>query len=131
MSLAKQILLPRVNGLTHSEKPYRKLLVYGQECIEIIGLREILAIQATGNYSQFLLKDGRQICASKTLKHYEDLLSPENFLRVHHSWLINTEAIIRIRRDNGYFVQLEKSLEIPVSRSRKQSLLDHLERMYL
>lgn len=131
MTLAKQILLSRVNEPTNNEKPYRKLLVYGQESIEIIGLQEILTIQATGNYSQFLLKDGRQICASKTLKHYEDLLSTENFLRVHHSWLINTEEIIRIRKDNGYFLQLKNNLEIPVSRSRKQVLLDHLEMMYL
>ncbi len=54
---------------------------------------EIIRCEATGNYTRFYLKEKKPLLTSKTLKEYEDMLSDEQFIRVHRTHLVNKKYI--------------------------------------
>ena len=62
-----------------------------------------------------LSPDGnRKIVSSKNLKQYEDLLADQNFIRVHHSYIINL----------NYVTSYSRQGEIILSENNKASLGD-------
>jgi DNA-binding LytR/AlgR family response regulator len=52
----------------------------------------IVQITGLGNYSQFILRDGRRIISAYTMKVYQDML-PDYFLRIHRASLVNSHCI--------------------------------------
>src|SRR5690606_33305789 len=62
---------------------------------------DIVRCQADVNYTHIHCVDGRKYTVSKTLKHYEQLLPPQQFLRIHNSHLINLDYVASYDR-NGY-----------------------------
>jgi DNA-binding LytR/AlgR family response regulator len=56
---------------------------------------EILFLKADNNTTDFHMSDGTVISAYKTLKTFENSL-PSNFLRIHKSYIINSNYISRI-----------------------------------
>jgi DNA-binding LytR/AlgR family response regulator len=56
---------------------------------------EILFLKADNNATDFFMRDGSTISAFKTLKVFEGLL-PDNFLRIHKSYIINSRHVSRI-----------------------------------
>ena len=67
-----------------SNKDYRYL------CVD-----DILFLKADNNTTDFYMSDGTIIGAYKTLKTFENSL-PNNFLRIHKSYIINSNCISRI-----------------------------------
>ena len=49
--------------------------------------------QADGYCTNFMLSGNRKIVSSKNLKHFDGLLEDQNFLRVHHSYLVNLDHV--------------------------------------
>jgi two-component system LytT family response regulator len=64
---------------------------------------------------------------SKSIKEYEELLSTYNFIRPHQSYLVNMDAIACIDKTDGGFIILNDKTEIPLSKRRKQAVLDKLD----
>jgi len=62
---------------------------------QYIDTQDILFLKADNNTTEFHLKDGKVINAYKTLKTFENKL-PKNFLRIHKSYIVNTEYVTRI-----------------------------------
>ncbi len=57
---------------------------------------EILFLKADNNSTDFYMNDGNVVNAYKTLKTFENLL-PNNFYRIHKSYMINKNFISRIQ----------------------------------
>lgn len=55
--------------------------------------KEIVCLVADGNYSCIYLSSGRQIMVSKCLECLEQYLPQNSFLRIHKSYLINTDFV--------------------------------------
>lgn len=95
--------------------------------IEVINMDAIVYIQADGRYTHFFLLDGSRKTASKNLGEYEKLLPAEDFLRVHHSYMVNMNYVKSIRKTDGYFVELFKSETfIPVSKRKQETVMEFL-----
>ena len=63
---------------------------------------------------------------SRTLKEVEDMLAEHSFLRVHHSHIVNLNAITRyVKGEGGYLIMADGST-VDVSRSRKEELMKKL-----
>ena len=78
---------------------------------------EILYLKADNNTTDFHMRNGKVISAYKTLKSYEGAL-PENFIRVHQSYIINSDYVSRINyRKNQFSIRDREPL--PFSRSYK------------
>jgi len=80
--------------------------------------------EANDNYTHFYLQAGKKIIASRSLKDIEEQLAPfTHFVRVHHSYMVNMNQITRyVRGEGGHLIMSDGSM-VPVSRSRKESLL--------
>ena len=82
-----------------------------------VPLADILAVSSAGNYVEFRLADGRRPLMRATLAAVEAELSRFGFVRVHRSWLVNTERVTGLRPDGSgdWTVELG-AVEAPLSR---------------
>ncbi len=60
-----------------------------------LDIKNIQYLKADNNTTDFYMEDGKIISAYKTLKIFENSL-PENFYRIHKSYIININCISRI-----------------------------------
>jgi two-component system LytT family response regulator len=101
----------------------RKIALPSREKIEFVDPAEIILCSSDSNYTQVFLADGGKRLLSRTLKEFEELLTPFHFFRAHHSHLINLQQIREfVKADGGYLV-MSNGMKVPVSRSRKEELL--------
>ncbi len=96
----------------------------------VIEIRDILYCESENNYTRFHLVSGKVILVSKTLKKVEELLSNESdFLRIHHSFIINIRYVERYLKGDGGEICLTNGKSLPVSRTKKQEFLSRLEKL--
>lgn len=79
---------------------------YGQIRID---LGEILYVQSTGNYMQFVLPE-EKILSRLTMNEVEELLPAGAFVRIHRSYLVARSKVSRIERGSVWI----KERELPV-----------------
>lgn len=91
-----------------------------------IKIKDIIRCQAHINYTQIHLYDGSRIMTSKTLKEFANILEQYGFFRSHQSHLVNINAIQKITKEDGLFLELEKGEKVALSRRRKHLLVELL-----
>jgi DNA-binding LytR/AlgR family response regulator len=82
---------------------------------------ELLFLKADNNATDFFMNDGRKISAFKTLKKFEVLL-PDNFVRIHNSYIINVNYVSRINFGKSKCFIKKSDYNIPFSRSYKENV---------
>ena len=102
----------------------RKMITLAaSEGLEFIRVPEIIRCEASGSYTNFFLKDGRNIMVSRHLKEYENLLTEYNFFRVHQSHLVNMSEVKKfVRVDGGHIVMNDDSI-VYVSQRKKDDFI--------
>jgi two-component system LytT family response regulator len=114
-------LLDQVSGRGNA---LSRLAVPSIEGFEFIEVEKLLYCEANDNYTHFYLQAGKKIIASRSLKDIEEQLAPfTHFVRVHHSYMVNLNQITRYVRGEGGHLIMSDGSTVPVSRSRKESLL--------
>ncbi|MFT3681041.1 MAG: LytTR family DNA-binding domain-containing protein [Ferruginibacter sp.] len=115
-----------MDQLQNKEKQFTKIAVPTLEGFELIPADEVVSCEADDNYTHLFLKNKTKITASRSLKEMEEQLKEfPAFVRVHHSYIVNLNEVIKyIRGEGGYLVMTDGST-INVSRSRKNALLKH------
>lgn len=96
-----------------------------KEGIDFILIERILYCTADSNYTHIYLKD-KHILMSKPLKELEKQLNPYNFCRIHHSYLINLNHLVKYVRGNAGYVVMVDGKNLNVSRAKKTLLLEKL-----
>jgi len=99
-----------------------KITIPVQNGFEVLEVDQILYCQADDNYTNIYLTDGKKL-VSKTLKYFEEILTPSGFARVHKSYLVNVNKIVEYRKGKGGSIVLSNNKEIGVSPSKKKALL--------
>lgn len=87
----------------------------------LIKVNELIRCEASGNYCQLYLTEGRRICVSKTLKFVQALLPVQQFIRIHQSHLVNQYYVTHIAKGRQATVSLGEK-QLPVSRSRVKQI---------
>ena len=98
-----------------------RLALPGNEGIQFLMPQEVIRCEASGNYTVFHIKGGKQQIISKTLGEYEELLNPYHFIRTHKSHLVNLDFISYV--DHNGFVILHDSTKVEISRRRKGEVM--------
>ena len=73
------------------------------------------------------LNNNKKKLVSKTLKYIEESLKDANFARVHKSYLVNVNEIVKYVKGKGGSVVLSNGKEILVSASKKSDLLSYFK----
>jgi len=87
----------------------------------LLPLNEILFLQADNNATDFQLVNGKKISAFKTLKSFESVL-PNNFIRIHHSYIVNKNYINRINFGKLKCFLNYNTTSLPFSKSYRHNL---------
>jgi two-component system LytT family response regulator len=100
-----------------------KIAIKSNDKIVILHEFEIVYLKANGNYTEFYCTLNRKYFATKNLKEFEGLLNVNNFLRVHHTYLVNT-SLPFIYDTITNEVVYENEIRVPVSVRKKKALLE-------
>jgi len=106
------------------ENTNKKIILKTNNDIHIVSISSIVRCEADSSYTHFFLYNGTEITVSKNLKKYEQDLKPYHFVRVHNSHIINVDYITKFSNNNGSFIELIDGTTIPVSKRRKDELLN-------
>lgn len=113
--------------LSSSSDQALKIVLTDSESIHVVPIDHILWCCAEGSYTRFVLNQGKDILVSKNLKAYEDILNKDNFLRIHHSYLVNVSHIKRFEKSDGGTLIMDNNSTLPVSVRKKDSLMQLLK----
>ena len=103
-----------------------KITIPEQQGFKVLNVSDILYCQADDNYTLVYLSN-RKYLVSKTLKYLEDALKGFPFARIHKSYLVNVNEVVRYKKGKGGSVILSNGRELSVSASRKRDLLSYFE----
>jgi two-component system LytT family response regulator len=120
-ALQDQVLVTKANNV------HGKITIPLQNGFEVIETKDILYCKADDNYTEIFLKDNKKRVVSKTLKYIEDVLVDANCARVHKSYLVNVNEIVKYLKGKGGTVVLSNGKEIMVSASKKSNLLSYFK----
>ncbi len=84
----------------------------------------IAHLEADGNCTLLHFTDGSRYLDTRTLKVYEDMLDPLQFLRVHRSHLINLDHIREYLREDGHWAVMKDGARVPIARERVQTFVE-------
>lgn len=98
--------------------------ITGLDSIIFLKIEDIMYLKADGKYTM-IQTTAEHITSSKNLKVFETMLPEAKFMRVHHSFLLNLKYIKKFQKEYNTLV-LENGAQIPVSKSRKDLLMQRL-----
>ena len=113
----------KIEALIQNKSRINKLALHDAQGIQLVRLQDIIHCESQNNYTQFYVVGRKPILVSRTLKEFDELLTPEGFFRVHQSHLINLNKIKQFIKQDGGYVEMEDGSRIEVSRRKKEELL--------
>lgn len=119
-----------VENLTSVDRKPKKIVLSTLDFIHFVDIQTIVKCHSSINYTIFHLVGGKEILVSKTLKEYDEQLSPHGFFRTHKSWLINMSFVRGYNRKDGGGAMLDDGTEVPVSIAKKEEFMDALKSFF-
>ena len=91
--------------------------------IERINASDIIYFKGSDQYTEIELRQNRTKLHQKSLDRLEKLFS-HNFMRVHRSYLVRKDSIVKMERvsSSDYHLVLTNGKSIPIGRGRVQSI---------
>lgn len=118
-----EILGSNIDGQGFSER----IVLRDSDSVHVIMVRDVLWCSAEGSYTYFHLVNDKKIVVSRNLKEYETLLKSHNFYRIHRSYLINCNHVVRYDKFESNLV-FTNDRAIPIS-IKKDQLAEILSRV--
>ncbi|GAL62463.1 LytR/AlgR family response regulator transcription factor [Algibacter lectus] len=120
-ALQDEVLVPKTNSISG------KITIPQLDGFEILNTADILYCKADDNYTEIYLNNNKKKLVSKTLKYFEEALTDSSFARVHKSYLVNVNEVVKYLKGKGGSVLLSNGKEIMVSASKKAQLLSYFK----
>lgn len=104
-----------------------RIVVKDGNKIRIIPTVQIFYLEAADDYVKIITKENTFL-KKKTMGYFEENLPPGQFVRVHRSFLINTQMVTHIDpyEKEGHLVLLTNGAKIPVSKAGYKKLRESL-----
>jgi DNA-binding LytR/AlgR family response regulator len=110
------------------QKKSKKLLaVKSVGAVEFVNVDDIIWIKGSANYVELHCKE-RMLLHRETLANLEQQLSPEKFVRVHRSAMVNIENVNSLSSELGRFslLHLSNGDEVKIGQGHRASLFEYL-----
>lgn len=108
------------------EKSDNSIFVKADKKLIRIFLKDIYYLEGMKDYVK-ICTEKDVVAALMTMKHIDEVLPSDQFVRIHKSYIINLEKISSIV---GNSVEIKKQL-IPIGKSYKEKFYDHLDGLNL
>lgn len=74
-------------------------------------------IKADGRHSDIHLMNGAILKSNRSIKHFEEVLRNDSFIRSHKSYIVNLKKVKCITKSGGYYCELINGKYIPISKN--------------
>jgi two-component system LytT family response regulator len=121
--------LQHARVLQENKKPgaNQKIMLPTMEGFEIVNINSILYCEAADNFTKFYFDQTQPLLICRTLKYFEEVLTDHRFLRIHRSYLINPDFVIRYAKGKGGYVTMKNNQELEISPNKKKEFLAMFE----
>jgi len=113
----------KLEVLLNNRNSFEKIALPTLDGINFVKIKDIIRCESDNNYTNIFLNDGKKHIVSKTLKEFDEMLTPFNFFRIHKSHLINLNYLQKYNKGEGGYVIMEDGSELEVSRRRKEDFI--------
>lgn len=95
-----------------------RIVVKDNGKIKIIPVTQVHYLEAADDYVKIITAEGHFL-KKKTMQYFEDSLPPEEFIRIHRSYIINAQLITRIdlHEKDSHLALLSTGQRLPVSKA--------------
>lgn len=114
-----------LHNISAQKKEDFKLALATSEGTFFFNPDQIIRLEGESNYTRFFFLEKRPMLTSKTLKEFEEILSPHGFVRIHKSHLVNKKHITNLSGD-GILTMADQS-KVEISRRRRAEVSDLLK----
>ncbi len=104
----------------------QKIALPNHDGYEFAQVNSILYCSAEGAYTKVIFNNKHSLLISRTLGDIEEILPAEIFVRIHHSTIVNINAVTHYSRTDGGYVVMNTNEKLMVSKARKEVLLQRL-----
>jgi DNA-binding LytR/AlgR family response regulator len=117
----------------HSPKDFNKsgdkeIFIRKDSSLIKLNMKDVTYIEALENYIILYTQD-KKFTIHFTMKAIENQLPPDNFLRVHRSYIVNKKFIKTINGNSLQIMLRDNIIELPVSRSFKDQIMNDISIM--
>ena len=112
-----------LQNLMNEKKEQQRIAIPSMEGLQFISMSDIIYLEAQSNYTVIYLTDSYKLTVSKTLKDFEELLPPAVFIRIHHSHIINRNAVEKYIKGEGGQVVMKNGVTLDVARRKKEEFM--------
>jgi two-component system LytT family response regulator len=105
----------------------KRIILNTSNSMHVVDINNIIRCESDENYTYFITNDDQSILVSKTLKEFDELLTPNGFCRVHQSHLVNMYQVSSYEKGPGGMIIMKNKDKVPVSGRRKDYFLKSLE----
>lgn len=105
----------------------QKIMLPTLEGFEVVDVNSILYCEAADNFTKFYFQQNQPLLICRTLKYFEEVLSTHRFLRIHRSYVINPDFVLRYTKGKGGYVTMKNNQELEISPTRKKQFLELFE----
>ncbi|HJV37888.1 MAG TPA: response regulator [Geothrix sp.] len=104
-------------------KPLERIVVKDGPKVTVVHLDRLDWIQAQDDYV-LLRTEGRSLLKQQTLANLESQLDPNRFIRIHRSYILNLDRLVRVEQDSKEHRDaiLRDGTTLPISRAGYQRL---------
>ena len=118
-----------LKNLAQRAKNGRRIALPVADGLEMVAVDDILYCESDGHYTTLRLVDKRRLTVSRNVGQFEEMLDKDQFIRVHHSFLVNMARVSRYVKGEGGELIMADGTNVQVSRRKKQEVLDALARV--
>ncbi len=101
-----------------------QLCIASVDYLQLVKIGDIVLCRSEGAYTEVFTQNQKKIIATKSLKHYEDILPSEWFIRTHQSYIINKLFVDKIHKLGS--IKMQNGEEVPIASRRKEVVIEQL-----
>ena len=128
-NFAQKKLTLLLENLNVNDQNVSKIAFPTVEGFELIHSNQILYCEAESNYCCIKRIDGITKMVTKTLKYVEEILPTTSFKRIHKTYVINLNYVVRYSKANKE-VELTNGEKLPVSFRKEEEFINAILQSY-
>ena len=129
-STANQGEIQQLSNRLIGINPFNLLVISGMNKVDFIRQDEIIYLKSAGRYTEFHFNDAnRQVLATKPIGEFENALDHVKFYRIHNSYIINLNQLVKINKVSGNYCEMVNGDNLPISRRRLEGLLRYFKEL--
>jgi len=122
-AVAATVLAVELAASARQGKPLERIVVKDGPKVTVVHLDRLDWVQAQDDYV-LLRTEGKNLLKQQTLASLETQLDPSRFIRIHRSYILNLDRLVRVEQDSKEHRDaiLQDTTRLPVSRAGYQRL---------